>query len=173
LCVMRQYAPFFEWFEKDRKELGVVEELLESINRTTAAGLHSPRIYKPDPPDCVCLDGEGHLVAIEVAEVVCAEAASRTARGGSIMRVWRPGDLADYVAQLLRVKDRKTYHGGPYRQIAVSLFTDEPMLTLQDVLAELKGRPFGPLRQVTAAYLLTSYEPRAKSYPVISLQVTQ
>ena len=36
---MREYAPFFEWFAKDRKELGVVEELLVSLNRETRAGL--------------------------------------------------------------------------------------------------------------------------------------
>ena len=170
---MRQYAPFFEWFDKGRKELGVVEELLASINRATPAGLHSPKIHKPDPPDCVCLDSEGRLVAMEVTEVVCSEAARLTARGESVMRVWRPGELTQHVERLLSTKDQKTYHGGPYEQIAVALFTDEPMLTFEDAIGELEGRLFGPFRQLTAAFLLMSYVPSSKSYPVIPLRVQQ
>ena len=66
---MRTYAPFFEWFDKGRKELGVVEELLESLNREGRVHFHSPRLQMPDPPDCVCVNRSGSQVALEVAEV--------------------------------------------------------------------------------------------------------
>ena len=131
----------------------------------------APRIQKPDPPDCVCVNAAGESVAVEVAEVVSEEAARLTAQGNSVARVWRPGELIAYVDQLLADKDRKTYHGGPYAGIAVALFTDEPMLTLQEATSELNSASFGPYSQITSAYLLLSYDPYAKSCPVIALAV--
>jgi len=35
----RKYASFFEWPDKERKELGVVEELLRSLNSVSPLGL--------------------------------------------------------------------------------------------------------------------------------------
>ncbi len=53
---MKEYSPFFEWFDKGRKELGVVEELLNSLNQSNQLGFHSPQINQPDPPDCICMN---------------------------------------------------------------------------------------------------------------------
>jgi len=169
---MKQYAPFFEWFENDRKELGVVEELLTSLNETSDLGLHSPQIHKPDPPDCICLNASGGCVAIEVAEVVCEEATRRTAKGERVMRLWNPGEFFNRVGALLAEKDRKTFHGGPYAAIVACLFTDEPMLTLEQARVECGANRFGSYQQLTAAYLLFSYDPRTKSYPVVPLTIT-
>ena len=72
---MRKYAPFFEWFDKGRKELGVVEELIASLNRIKQEQFHTPQLCDPDPPDCICLNESGEVVAIEVSEVVCEDAA--------------------------------------------------------------------------------------------------
>lgn len=149
---MKECAPFFEWFEKGRKELGVVEELFESVNRVGRTGLHSPQIYRPDPPDSICLNSSADRVALDVAEVVCEEAARLTAQGHRVMRVWRPGELTTRVAELLAEKDKKTFHGGPYAEIVASLFTDEPMLTSEQANSELSGASFGPFKQLTAAF---------------------
>ena len=170
---MRDYAPFFEWLHKDRKELGVAQELLESLNRASGARYHSPRIHRPDPPDCVCSNAAGGLVAIEVAEVVCEEAARLTAQGEKVMRVWKHGEFRAHIAGLLAAKDSKTFHGGPYSEIVASLFTDEPMLTLGQVMSELADASFGPYKQLTSAFLLLSYEPGTKSYRVFALRILQ
>jgi len=170
---MKEYAPFFEWFEKDRKELGVVEELLESVNRMGRTGYYSPQIYRPDPPDCVCLNSSAALVALEVSEVVCEKAARLTAQGNQVMRVWRPGELTTRVAELLAEKDKKIYHGGPYAEIVASLFTDEPLVTPEHADTELSSASFGPYKQLTAAFLLLSYNPNTKTYPVVALRIVQ
>ena len=170
---MREYAPFFEWFQKDRKELGVVEALLGSLNQTSGSSFCSPRIQHPDPPDCICFNAEGGLVAVEVAEVVCEEAARLTAQGEQVMRVWRPEELKMRVVDLLDGKDGKTFHGGPYADIITCLFTDEPMLTLEHVNSELGNTSFGPYKQLTSAFLVLSYDPSTKSYPVVTLRVSQ
>lgn len=166
---MRTYASFFEWHDRGRKELGVVEELLVALNGSAGLALHSAREFSPDPPDCVCLTGNGEPVAIEVAEVVCEEAARRNAQGSNVYRHWRPGELAAHVAQELSDKDGKLFHGGPYRSIIACLFTDEPALSFAQAESELRGHDFGPYSQLTAAYLLFSYQPATQSYPVITL----
>jgi hypothetical protein len=167
---MRRYASFFEWFDQGRKELGVVEELVESLNRS-GAGLSSPRLHRPDPPDCVCLDGAGRAIALEVTEVVCETAARLTAQGHDVMRAWRPGELAEHIAARLTDKDSKRYNGGPFAETLICLFTDEPMLTPSQVQAELRSSTFGPFTQVTGAYLVMSYDPHTKTYPVVPLKV--
>lgn len=167
---MKRYAAFFEWFDQGRKELGVVEELLESLNRS-GADLSSPRLHRPDPPDCTCLNAAGDTLAVEVTEVVCEEAARLTAQGHDVMRVWRPGDLTSHIASRLADKDSKQFNGGPFAGTIVCLFTDEPMLTSQQARDELSGAAFGPYKQVTAAYLVMSYDPSSKVYPVVPLQV--
>jgi hypothetical protein len=168
---MKTYASFFEWHDKGQKELGVVEELVVALNRAANLGLHSEREFSPDPPDCVCLNAAGQPVAVEVAEVVCEEAVRLNARGAQVYRQWRPGELAPHVARKLAEKDRKVYHGGPYRSIIACLFTDEPALTIEQAAAELSSEVFGPFRQLSAAYLLFSYQPSTQSYPVVHLRV--
>ncbi len=165
----RRYASFFEWPEKEGKELGVAEEFVETLNAEAGLGLSNLQLQRPDPPDLVCTDAAGHRVAIEIAEVVSEEAVRRTAAGEQVFRVWQPGDLVSSVSALLQRKDEKTFHGGPFSEILVCLFTDEPMLTLDAASAELSPARFGPFKQITSAFLLFSYQPGTKTYPVLKL----
>ena len=128
---MKTYASFFEWHDRGQKELGVVEELVVALNRSANLGLQAPREFSPDPPDCVCLNAAGEPIAIEVAEVVCEQAARLNAQGSSVFRHWRPGELAAHVSRELADKDSKIFHGGPYRSVIACLFTDEPALTVE------------------------------------------
>ena len=90
----RQYAPFFEWPDKERKELGVAEEFVASLNEESGLGLCNLQLQRPDPPDLTCKNARGEHVAIEIAEVVCEEAVRRTAKGEGVLRMWRPGSVA-------------------------------------------------------------------------------
>ncbi len=112
LSLRKTYAPFFEWADKPQKEVGVAEHLLACLNRERMLGWHSLRSQLPDPPDCVCTAADGAAIAIEVAEVVCSEAAARTARGENVMRKWEPGDATAHIRELLQKKDAKTFLGG-------------------------------------------------------------
>ena len=170
---MKTYASFFEWHEKGQKELSVVEELVVALNRSAGLSLHSPAEFSPDPPDCVCLDDVGNPVAIEVTEIVCEESVRLNAQGQKVYRVWRPGELRQGIQRVLLEKDTKAFHGGPYQSVIACLFTDEPALSFTDAVAELDGATFGPLSQLTNAYLLFSYDPATKSYPIIRLPIKQ
>ncbi len=168
---MKKYAAFFESHDKASKELGVVEELVEALNQGAGLSFHSPREFTPDPPDCVCLDTQGRPIAIEVAEVVCERASRLNAQGHDVYRVWRPGELAEHVDRVLKDKDSKHFHGGPYEEIVICLFTDEPALDVTAALAELNTTAFGPFMQVTAAFLLFSYAPSTRTYPLATLSL--
>jgi hypothetical protein len=167
----RPYASFFEWPDKEQKELGIVEELIVSLNARAGWTLSNLRSQRPDPPDCVCEAAGGKVVAVEVSEIVCELAASANARGERVYRSWRPGELTDSIRTRLEEKDKKTFHGGPYNSIVACLFTDEPALTYEAALKELASQSFGPLRQISAAYLLFSYDPGTKGYPLIALRL--
>ena len=170
---MKTYASFFEWHEKGIKELGVVESLAEALSAAHGARLQSIREFAPDPPDCVAHNEQGELVAIEVAEVVCQLATKLTAQGEAVYRRWRSGEFAGQVAEQVLNKDQKVFHGGPYTEIIVCLFTDEPLMTHEVARSELDGLSVGPVSQVTSAYLLFSYDPKVKGYPVIQVPLRQ
>ena len=168
-CQNTAVCVVLEWPDKEQKELGVVEELIGGLRARGGLNLSNLRPHRPDPPDCVCTDDDGNTVAVEVSEVVCESAVSRNARGANVYRVWRAGELAEVISARLTEKDNKTFHGGPFDSIVICLFTDEPALTYEAVSRELGPHSFGPLRQVSAAYLLFSYDPGTRTYPFIRL----
>jgi hypothetical protein len=127
------------------------------------------RLQRPDPPDLTAARNGGR-VAIELAEIVCEEAARRNANGENVYRVWRPGDLAGAISAMLARKDAKKFHGGPFHETIVCLFTDEPALTVETAMAELTNERFGPFQCITSSFLLFSYRPATKSYPVLQLR---
>jgi len=166
----RQYASHYESLTKEEKELSVAEDFVTAISAESGLLLRDLKFQKPDPPDFVATDAHGKRVALEVTEIVCRETVkNRKAARNSFARVWRPGDLTAAAAEALLDKDGKTYHGGG--RVFICLFTDEPMLTVEAARAELRDKQFGQFKQIDAAYLLFSYEPRTQNYPVIALQV--
>ena len=166
---MRSYAPFFQWPDRQQAELGVVEVLIRALHQRAERSLHSPRVQHPDPPDCVCLNEDNRLIAVEVTEVVSAEAARRVAQGEPVLRNWQRDELEPDLRDRLADKDSKIYQGGPYSEVIACLFTDEPLLTPELVESELVGKSFGPFRQLTSAYLVLSYVPTLRTYPVYKL----
>ena len=83
---LRKYAGYWSWPDKRRRELGVVEELLNAMRSRGAQGYRSPESAPEDPPDCTMRAVDGSLVAVEVTELVCKEAARRNQRGQRVYR---------------------------------------------------------------------------------------
>jgi hypothetical protein len=165
----RTYASFYEWPEKRVKELGVANELVESL-ATHGIDYRDVRLHEPDPPDCVCVDGVGRSVALELVELVSRQAIEANQRGENVYRWWEPEDIRNEVSALLSRKDAKVFSGGPYAEIAVVIFTDEPALTADEARRALIGLTFGPFTQLTRAFLMFSYMP-GKGHEVLQLSV--
>jgi hypothetical protein len=171
LSKKRKYASFFEWLDKEGKELGVAEELVRALNSAEALDPNSLAPCYPDPPDLTCRTDQGELIAIEVSEIVCVEAVRANQKGHDVFRVWGKGELQSAIAESLSRKDKVNPQGGPYHRFYVCLFTDEMMLTHQGASDELSNVVFGPFNQITDAFLLFSYQPATKSYPVLRLRI--
>lgn len=167
----RRYAGFFDWPDKAVKERGVVANLLRSLNDNGDNELSNPTIFQPDPPDVVCDTCDGRKVAIEVTEVVSAEAACRVAQGQSVYRLWGPGELFEHIDAAARKKDSKSFNGGPYSSYRLCFFTDEPDLSFEKARKELSEARIGPLEKISRVYLLFTYDPSTKGYPIIEIPI--
>jgi hypothetical protein len=168
---MRRYASFFEWIDRPRAELGVVEELARTLSARGERELSQAVQHLPDPPDCTAQNERGESIAIEVTEIVCSDAARLNEQGHDVFRNWQPGELQSHVAALLSAKDGKCFHGGPFAEKMVCMFTDEPLLTFDRIASELSGVSFGPFAQIDSAYIVVSYDPSIKRYPVFTLKL--
>jgi len=73
---LRNYANHWEWFDKQRKELGIVEDWLKSMHLAEENTYVMPRLG-PHPnhaPDCLVSNENGEIVAVELCEFVCEKA---------------------------------------------------------------------------------------------------
>lgn len=164
----RKYAGFFDWPDKPLKERGVVLDLLESMGYSKSNPVRNLRPADQDPPDIVG-DVSEHLVGFEVTELVDEAAARLNAQGHDVWRSWEKADVLQHIQQILKVKDSKTYCGGPYKRLALVIHTDEPLIDPRDFVAVIEEHRFVKPEKITEAYVLFSYEPGTQGYPVVKL----
>jgi hypothetical protein len=165
----RKYAAFYDWHDKQIKELGIVKDFVESV-AAYGIQLKDPHLQEPDPPDCVCVDAAGKFVALEVVELVSQEAVERNEQGEKVYRWWEPDNIRGEIAKLLSRKDTKRFYGGPYADIGVLIHTDEPVLNANETRDALAGIAFGPFDQLTRAFLMFTYMP-GKGREILQLSV--
>lgn len=123
-----------------------------------------------DPPDVEALDAQGRRVAVEVTELVDAQAIRAARKGHPHWPEWTSVGFRGRVQELLtRKAKRKTFlRGGPYPGgYVVVIFTDEPELR-SDFLRPNLIEPFEG-HGVDRAFLLVSYEPRTSNYPYFEI----
>lgn len=169
---MSRYAGFFEAGSKERKELGVGEQFSRALKAGFGLHLRGLRLAYPDPPDLVVALGK-NLIGLEVTELVCSDAikANKKADGNdiSVYRHWKSGEVRGAVEARLADKDLCQLKGGPFDQYWVCIHTDEPELTLERLAEELGQVALGPFPRIDRAFLLFSYTPGIKTYPLIEL----
>lgn len=171
--VQRKYASFFEWYkrEKNIKEVGVVESLLESISTQGSHIYKNLRASKEDPPDCLAETGNGAMVGFEVRELVDRDAIELNEKGRGVYRDWTNDEVVQELQKIIDEKDSKNYIGGPYEKMILVIPTDEPVLTYGQLKPVLDIREFKPTKQLHEVYLLFSYDPEIKGYPHIQLRL--
>jgi len=174
----RGYADYFGWAtDRDLEEWGVLTSLFESMDKEGTLPYTNLRMRGRgnDPPDCEGLNTEQKRVAIEVTELVDGDAI-KNFKAGAIYEwaEWDRGKFLERLHGLLKQKDEKfpkllepPYEGG----YAVVVFTDEPELPAQNVLAYLEGHVFTELQHITEALFLVSYDPKENCCPYFQLNV--
>jgi hypothetical protein len=169
----RKYASFNEWPDKSIKEKSIVLDLLEAMTtQDEDHGITRICAFQPDPPDCTGIDSDGKLVAFEVSELVDQDTILRNEYGHDDWKEWSEEELLEKIREVVKKKDAKKFHGGPYSKIILVIHTDEPLLRLTDCVSALAGQIVGQCRQITDCYLLMSYSPGLKSYPYFRLAVS-
>ena len=167
----RPRAGFFAWPERRLAEAGVARTFAEAARSVPGFPLTNVQSARRDPPDCTAQDARGHLVAIEVTELVDGEANALAKRDRSrvVLAAWDAAKLAARLRQLLNAKDKVALLGGPYFEYIVLIHSDEDMLDAGTVEQYLEGATFGPFKQVSRAFLLPSYDPARCGYPYFEL----
>lgn len=166
----RRYAAMREGGAKEEKEMGVVTDLLESMECRGERHYVHPRLVQDDPPDCTVETPEGERVAMEVTEFVSQAAIEHNQRLDPraiacleprtfVYADWSEADALEHIQHLLLKKDAKELRGGPYARYVAVIHTDEPLLLRCQAEEWLAGHTFGPFRQLDEAYFLYSYEP--------------
>lgn len=171
----RGYADFFEFApDRDIAELGVVESLVESLanGETAFFTCLQSRGRGNDPPDCEALDSAARRIAIEVTELVSADAIrTRKAKGAPPWQDWDKPTFLSRLTDRMLAKDARypKLKGGPYPGgYVVVIHTDEEFLSPDFVRAALEGHKFR-VQHISRAFLLLSY--RAGTYPYFELRL--
>jgi hypothetical protein len=166
----RKHASFFEWPQKDTKELSVVKCLLESLGKTGSCSYFNPSSVKKDPPDCIAQDKSGNIVGIEVSELVDLKTVRDAQQNKAYPKYWDKQEVLDQIQSIISKKDKKKFHEGPYSSIVLVIFTDETFLDPDDVIPYLKQHKFAKTNQIDEIYLLFSYDPRYHTCPFRKLK---
>ncbi len=167
----RKYASFFEWPNKELKEMGIAKSFSNSLMMFFNIRILDLKINSKDPPDIICKDNENKKIALEITEIVCRKSIELNQKGKDVYRQWKLDELVGYVQNSLKDKDRKLFNNGPYDKIYVCLFTDELTLSFYDLKNSLESIYFGEFTKITDAFMLFSYDPGIKQYPLLRLKI--
>lgn len=166
----RGHADYWSW-EKDRSiaEAGVVDDFIVAIEREEAIRFRSARHREgDDPPDCEAVDEEGRIWGLEVTELLHSRSVA-AARAGQYVepKYWDADGVAKEIERRIARKDAASeVRGGPYERYAVIIYTDEPFLLPEHVASAVQERSFGPVRLLTDAFVLMSYDPHQGNQPL-------
>ena len=166
----RKHANFFEWPQKDTKELCILKCLIESLEKEGCSSYSDPHSSVKDPPDCIARDNSGKLVGIEISEFVDLKTVRDAQHNNDYPKYWVKQEVIDETQSIIQKKDRKKFHGGPYSTLVLIIFADETFLDPDEVIPYLKQHEFERTNQIDEIYLLFSYDPRYHKYPYIKLK---
>jgi hypothetical protein len=168
----RGYANFFHWsIDRDLEELGVVQYLLESLERAGNVPFTeiASRGRGEDPPDCEARNVSGQRVAIEVTELVNGEAIASFKKGDRYAWAsWPREEFLAALTTLIQNKDKRfpKLKGAPYPGgYVVVVHCDESELSAAQVVAFMEGAAGIACSYITQAYMLLSYDPKLECCP--------
>lgn len=164
---IRKYANFFEAPSKEIKEFTVAKEWLKTLAPCEYNG--GTLVPVSDQwPDCEINLYSGETCGIEITELVCSKAIKENASGYDVYRAWNESDILAAIDERLQMKNIKT-HGGKYKKLIVLLHTDEMDITYDRRRTIIESHEFKNLSNIDEAYLVYSYDPNYKKYPVSKL----
>jgi hypothetical protein len=84
--------------------------------------------------------------------------------GQSVYRDWTIEEVIIEIEKRIKENDDKEYHGGPYAGLLLFIQTDEPGICFNDYAERLQSHLFAGTQQLSAVYLLFSYDRTATGF---------
>jgi len=176
LAKTRKYSSFWEWPDKEVKERGIVRDWIAATAQNELTGVAST---DRDPPDCIAHDGDGGTVGIEVTELVDQRAVEMNERAtcleDRVYCAWTLQSVTERIEEIIRHKDSKAVHGGPYARLVLVIHCDEPIVVSPCFPLDALGQHvFSQPERITEVYLLLSYRPdppRQGYYPCVRFRL--
>jgi hypothetical protein len=169
----RKYASYWDWPDRDVKEIGVVRDLLEAMRERGDERYRQPDCVDDQWPDCIVKDASGRNVAVEVTELVDEEAIKICQKGEGVYRRWSDEDVTKKITAIMRAKDQKANHGGLYAKAVLVIFTDEFELTSPRLMPILERHLFPYLTNIEEVYVICSYERGPNTHPYTQLRFSK
>lgn len=169
----RKHANFFNWHDKETKELAICSEFVQYLINEQGESFDSVDLGG-DPPDCVAKSGDNE-VAIEIVELVdqnAIEAQIRLNEASPVQEPWTTTRLMMHLNKLIQQKDNpsaKYELKQVYSRYIILIHTDEPELMVVDFDRLFNKDDIKLTELVTEAYILFSYDSTIKAYPVRKL----
>lgn len=165
----KHYTQGSHWPDKGVEALGVVSDLLESMELNGEEQFHSPIIYEHDPPDCIAKDNHGNDVGIEVTALIDKEEVEKWVKGEYVYRGWGPDEVIKEITGRMAEKDKKAFNGGPYARKILVFHTHSPIIQ-SECLSAIKNHKFHSLEQIDDVYIKFDYDASIRRHPYIQLQ---
>ena len=166
----RKYANFFEGGSKQQKESSVSEEWLNVYGSNNGYDLTTLKPVDDEWPDNEVNTINGDLCGIEVTELVDSNCIKLNENGGDVYRLWSESEVISAITNRLKNKNLKT-HGNKYHKLIVLIHTDEFEITFDLYNSIIEKYLFNDLENIDQAYLIYSYDPIYKTYPVTVLNI--
>ena len=114
----------------------------------------------------------GKLCGIEVTELADNECIILNEKNKDVYRHWSNEDIIEGIEKRLRTKNARS-HGGQYQKLIVLIHTDEFEIAYDIFNKIIEEHEFPGLKNIDDAYLVYSYDPRYKHYPVSILKLAE
>ncbi|WP_339670763.1 hypothetical protein [Dasania marina] len=166
----RKHANFFNWHDKEAKELAICSELIQYLVDEYGERFDSI-VLGGDPPDCIVVS-DGQEVAIEIVELVDQAAIEKQIRSKHTypdQAPWTSQRLTDHLNDLIQQKDNPSEKESlkkSYPRYITLIHTDEPELMAADFDRLFIKKSIKATDLVSEVYLIFSYDPGIEGYPV-------
>ena len=169
----RRHASFFDYPDKQVKELGIMNEFVVQLENMGNAKIID---WEPgeDPPDIKATDLNGNFIGIEITELVNQRAVEKEIqRNPEYYKEyfsWDEEKVRTKILDIVETKNRKLDRlPDRYRSIVLLIHTDEPFLSSDKLIDYLKSVPKPEDLVLSDCYVLVAYEPQKGGYTLIKV----
>jgi hypothetical protein len=171
LNLPRKYASFYNWDNKNEKEIGICSSFIRVIFNED--DIESLDLVSKDPPDCLLIL-KGQKIGIELTELVDQKEIEKNikCKGQFVPCFWGKTEVENELNRIITSKEKKAkdkmHH--QYDDYILLIHSDEPKIDrnkIPEIIAEYDPPITSIIKHI---YLMLSYEPELKKEPIYKLK---